>query len=128
MIWCAIGLFCLYNFDALFLATNAPGRSALNRVERRMTPLSDNVAGVILPHDTFGSHIDSKGDTIDRDLEIKNFAYAGKVLGDIWSHTIINGFPTVSAFVDSEVNIDVIKKDEDWISKHVRQRGYITVP
>ena len=33
-------------------------------------------------------------------------------------------FPTVSAYVDSEVNVDVIKKDEDWISKHVTQSQF----
>ena len=92
MIWCAIDLFCLCNFDALFLATNAPGRSAFNQVERRMAPLSHDDACVILPHDNFCSHLDLKGDTIDKDLKIKNFEYAGKVLCDIWSHTIINGF------------------------------------
>ena len=40
------------------------------RVERRMAPLSHDVAGVILPHDTFGTNLDSKADTIDKDLEI----------------------------------------------------------
>ena len=69
-------------------------------------------AGVlaILPHDNFGYHLDSKGDTIDKDLEIKNFAYAGKVLGDIWSQTIINGFPLSLLMLIPKVNVDVIKK------------------
>lgn len=30
--------------DALFIAANAPGRSAFNRVERRMAPLSKEFA------------------------------------------------------------------------------------
>ncbi|KAF2905782.1 hypothetical protein ILUMI_00394 [Ignelater luminosus] len=47
------------NLDALFIATNAPGRSAFNRVERRMAPLSRELAGLILPHDK--SHLDDNG-------------------------------------------------------------------
>ncbi len=32
--------FVKHDLDALFIATNAPGRSAFNRVERKMAPLS----------------------------------------------------------------------------------------
>ena len=78
-----------------------------------MAPLSHDVAGVILPHDTFGTHLNEKGDTIDKDLELENFAYAGKILSDIWSHTVIDGFPTVGAYVDSEANMDIIHQDEE---------------
>ena len=44
---CAVDLFCSSELDALFLATNAPGRSAFNRIERLMAPLSRELAGVI---------------------------------------------------------------------------------
>lgn len=47
----AIQHFKRHDLNALFLATNAPGRSAYNRVERRMAPLSRELAGLILPHD-----------------------------------------------------------------------------
>ena len=57
--------------DALFIATNAPGRSAFNRVERKMAPLSRELSGFIIPHDTFGSHLDDQGKTIDSVLEKK---------------------------------------------------------
>ena len=33
--------------DALFVATNAPGRSAYNRVERKMSPLSSNLMSIM---------------------------------------------------------------------------------
>ena len=66
-------------------------------MSRRRAPLSHDVAGVILPHDTFGTHLDEKGDAMDKDLEIENFAHAGKILSDIWSHTVIDGCPTVGA-------------------------------
>ncbi|XP_033215930.1 uncharacterized protein LOC117172256 [Belonocnema kinseyi] len=33
-----------YNFDGVFIATNAPGRSAFNIVKRRMAPLSNQLS------------------------------------------------------------------------------------
>uniref|UniRef100_A0A182W7W0 Uncharacterized protein n=1 Tax=Anopheles minimus TaxID=112268 RepID=A0A182W7W0_9DIPT len=56
----AIHNFRKYKLDALFVATNAPGRSAFNRVERRMAPLSRELVGLVLPHDHYGSHLDDK--------------------------------------------------------------------
>jgi len=49
------------NLDALFIMTNAPGRSAFNRAERRMAPLSRELSGLILPHEHYGTHLDSQG-------------------------------------------------------------------
>ena len=46
--------------DALFISTQAPGRSAYNSIERRVAPLSRYLAGIILPHETFGSHLNSQ--------------------------------------------------------------------
>ena len=45
----AIHHFVKQNIDAMFVATNAPGRSAFNRVERRMAPLSRELSVRILP-------------------------------------------------------------------------------
>lgn len=56
------------DLDALFIATNAPGRSAFNRVERKMAPLSRELSGLIIPHDNFGSHLDDQRNTIDNIL------------------------------------------------------------
>ena len=41
-----------------------------------MVKLSKELSGVILQHDKFGSHLDGKGETIDKDLELRNFQYA----------------------------------------------------
>jgi len=57
----------------------------LNRVERKMAPLSRELSGLILPHDHYGSHLDKKGNAVDPQLEVKNFAFAGKALADVWS-------------------------------------------
>ena len=45
---CAIDYSCSYDLDALFIGTNAPDRSAFNRVEHRIAPLSHDLAGIIL--------------------------------------------------------------------------------
>lgn len=72
-----ISHFKKYDLDGLFVFTNAPGRSAYNRVERRMAPLSRELATVVLPYEHYGSHLDSQGKTIDNELELKNFQHAG---------------------------------------------------
>ena len=66
---CAIDYFLSQDLDAFFLATNAPGRSAFNPVERRMVKFSKELGGVVLPHDNLGSHLNAKGETIDKELE-----------------------------------------------------------
>ena len=68
---CAIDYFLSQDLDAFFLATNAPGRSAFNREERRMVKFGKEPSGVVLPHDNFGSHLNAKGKTIDKELEKK---------------------------------------------------------
>ena len=54
----AVHHFIKHDMDALFIATNAPGRSAFNRVERKMVPLSRELSRLILCHDYYGSHLD----------------------------------------------------------------------
>ena len=49
-----------YNLDAFIVMTLASGMSAYNYVERRMAPLSKALAGILLPHDSFGSHLTVK--------------------------------------------------------------------
>ena len=125
-ITCAIDYFCTNKLDALFVATNAPGRSAFNRVERRMAPLSHDIAGVVLPHDHFGSHLNSKGETIDKEMEIQNFSYAGKILAEIWSNTVIDGNSVVAEYIDpiDRSDINVIEKSALWKKQHVQESQY----
>lgn len=72
----AIKHFQTYDLDAVFIATNAPG-SCFNRVEKRMASLSRDLSGLILPHENYGSHLNSQGKTIDTELEKRNFQYGG---------------------------------------------------
>lgn len=126
----AIHHFKYYDFDAFFVATNAPGRSAFNRVERRMAPLSRELAGLILPHEHYGSHLDANGHTIDEELEMSNFAFAGKTLSEVWSSTVIDGYPVLAHYVNpesSELREDrLITVTPEWRNNHVRESQYFT--
>ena len=75
-----------------------------------MAPLSRDLAGIILPHDHYGSHLDKAGTTIDEEKELQNFEYAGEVLAQIWSDTVIDGRPVVTEFVQHEDESDIIEK------------------
>ena len=50
------------------------------------------MSGLILPHEHFGSHLESHGRTIDEDLERSNFKYDGETLSEIWTQVIIHNF------------------------------------
>ena len=50
--------------------------------ERRMAPLSKELADVILEHQHFETHLDDRGNTIDEELELKNFEHAGSILAE----------------------------------------------
>lgn len=124
----AINHFQRYNLDALFIATNAPGRSAFNPVERRMAPLSRQLSGIILPHEHYGTHLDGSGKTIDVELEKQNFEYAGEALAKIFSDTIIDNHPVVAEYIkpeeDDEYNQDYDEVDEKWKMKHIKSSQY----
>lgn len=91
--------FIKFDLDALIVATNAPGRSAFNRVERKMAQLSKGLVGVVLPHDHYGSHLNNSGETVDFDLEKINFSHAGKAVSEIWSELVVDGFVTEAEYV-----------------------------
>ena len=76
-----------------------PGQSAYNIVERRMAPLSHDLAGLILPHDHFGSHLNDSGGTVNVDLEKLNFRKAGQILAQTWNQTVIDGFPCFAEYI-----------------------------
>ncbi|XP_055542900.1 uncharacterized protein LOC129728479 [Wyeomyia smithii] len=124
----AIHHFCSNDLDAYFVATNAPGRSAFNPVERRMAPLSRELSGLILPHNAYGSHLDSQGETIDMELEKRNFQKAGETLAEVWSNVNIDGFDVSAEYIlpeRSEIQkSDMIQMDESWKAKHVRTSQY----
>lgn len=123
----AVNHFKKYDLDAIFLVTNAPGRSAFNKVERRMAPLSRELAGLILPHDSYGSHLNDSGKTIDSSLERDNFQKAGEVLAEVWSSVLIDGHEVVAEYIqpnDDESSVTDLT-DEQWYADHVRESQYL---
>lgn len=121
----AIEHFKKYNLDALFIATNAPGRSTYNRVERRMSPLSKRLAGVILPHEHFGSHLDDKGMITDDDLEKRNFQHTGETLAEVWREMKIDNYDVSAEFRQPEDSMqDPAEPNLAWNSVHVRESQY----
>lgn len=123
----AVHHFVKRDLDGLFIATNAPGRSAYNRVERRMAPLSRDLCGLILPHDEFGNHLNNRNETIDVELEKKHFQKAGEILANVWSENIIDNYATTASFVnetDSELK-NIISKDRCWWDAHIDFGQYL---
>ncbi len=116
--------FCKFNLDALYIATQAPGRSAYNPVERRMAPLSRFLAGIILPYDTFGSHLNSQGVTVDDELEKQNFQKAGETLAAVWNEAIIDQFPVVAEWRGGVAAEEPTTVTEEWLATHVRASQY----
>jgi hypothetical protein len=90
-----------------------------------MTPLSRELAGLILPHDHFGSQWDDHGRTVNEYLEKTNFEFAGKVLAEVWNCMQIDGHPVHAIYVapgDFELPDDPETK---WHSDHVRESQYL---
>ncbi|CAF4855542.1 unnamed protein product, partial [Rotaria socialis] len=127
----ATSIFKKYNLDALFIVTNAPGRSAFNEVERRMAPLSHELSGLILPYDYYGNHLDDSGKTIDDALERRNFQRAGEAFSQIWAQLKIDNHPVVSRYIkpliDNPAATPCVNECEHllWASEHIHQSQYL---
>lgn len=117
--------FLRHDVDGIFVFCNAPGFSAYNKVERRMAPLSKETAGIILPFDEFGSHLDASNKTVDEELELKNFKAAGEILASVWSKTVIDKHPVVAEYIPAGDEMELHDLDQSWIDSHVRQSRYL---
>ena len=85
------------------------------------------MAGVILPHDTFGTHLDSQGNTVDDELEKKNFAAAGGILADVFKNITIDGHEVQARFVKNPPDIDLLAdKGGKYRERHVIETQYLT--
>ena len=115
--------------DCYIEVTNAPGLSAYNICERRMYHLSKEMTALVLPYETFGSHLNAGGDTIDEDLEKKNFKAAGEILKEVWSNLVIDSYPVMAEFIETPPS-DKTKNYQVsslFRSKHVFETRYMTV-
>ena len=89
-----------YDLDAIIVFTHAPGQSAYNPAECRMARLSQDVSSIILPYDTYGSHLDGSKRTNDIKLEKQNFKAAANILADVWSESVIDGYQVTAQYVE----------------------------
>ena len=113
--------------DCSIELTQAPGLSAYNRAERKMYHLSKELSGVILPAETYGTHL-RNGATVDEELEERNFQAAGETLAEIWDGLVIDGKAVKSEYVLEAPN-EEIKNFEvsfQYKSCHIIQTQYIT--
>ncbi len=102
----AIDKFKKYNLDALVIVNQAPGQALFNVVERRLSPMSQDLAGLILPHDHFGTHLNVNGLTEHAELEKENFKLAGDVLAEVWSMNVLDEYPVVAEYIKPSPMID----------------------
>ena len=72
---------------------------AYNQAERGMAPLSEVLCGIFLPHEPFGTHLDSSRKSIDTHLEKRNFKAAGEILAKVWEDIFLDNFPVVADYV-----------------------------
>ncbi len=92
-----------------------------------MAPLSRKLAGLILKHDHYVSHLDCSGKTVDADLEKVNFKHIGTP-AEILNSVVIDRHPVVADYIDpihselgeSQLNVD----DQNWFAENVRSSQY----
>ncbi|CAF3351676.1 unnamed protein product [Rotaria socialis] len=102
----AINRFKKYNLDAFFIVTQAPGQATFNVAERRLAVLSQDLTGLVLPHDYFGTHLNVSGVTIDAETEKLNLKTTGEVLAEVWSMDMIDRHPVVAQYMDPPSSTD----------------------
>ena len=90
-----------------------------------MARLTKDTSGVILPFDTFGTHLNASNKTIDMELEKKNFKAAGEIVAESWSGSIINGHPIKARYVDPQERSIDTTETEAWKNVHVQQSQYM---
>ena len=93
-----------------------------------MYHLSKEMTGVLLPHDTYGTHLEN-GKTIDTELEKRNFKAAGETLCGIWSDLVIDGYQTVADFIEDPPSDEIQNYvvTAKFRNKHVFESQYMVV-
>ena len=89
--------------------------------------LSKELGGVVLPHDTYGTHLNN-GKTVDEELEMRNFQAAGEVLVDLWGKMVIDTHPVTAEYVTDPPAVST--KDYSasalYKSRHLIETQYLT--
>ena len=102
----AVDKFKKHNLDVLIMINQAPGQALFNIVQRRLAPMSHDLAGLILPHDHFGTHLNDMGVTQHAELEKENFKATGNILAEVWSMNVLDEYPVVAEYISPSPLID----------------------
>ncbi|CAG8651406.1 22957_t:CDS:1 [Cetraspora pellucida] len=97
-------MFYEFNLDYLTVRTHTPYHSAYNPVEHGMATLSQKLAGIVLPIDKYGIHLNSQGEVINQELAKKNFQYAGETLYNLWNWDPIFGNSVITHYIDQHTS------------------------
>ena len=68
------------DINYLIAGCNAAGLSVFYFTERRMTLLSKELSGIMMPHNSSGTHLDENGKTINNVKELENFKKKSELL------------------------------------------------
>jgi len=81
-----------------------------------------------LPHDKFGTHLNSSGKTVDIELEKMNFRFAAESLSAVWNENLIDDYPVSARYVDPTSDKPEYGEalDKKWRLSHVRTSQYFT--
>ncbi len=107
-LYLSIKKFKKYNLDAFFIITQAPGQSVFNIAQRRLSLISHDLSGLVLPHNFFGTHLNISGLTIDAELEKINLKRTGEILAEIWNMNMIDRHQVVAEYIDPPESSDDI--------------------
>ena len=99
------------------LRTGTPG--AFNRIELQMVKFSQELSKIVLPLNKFGSHLNSKGETINPELKKKNFMHVTQILAEIWLGIIIDSHPVLAEYINEDVEEEILKKSIDRKRNHI---------
>ena len=92
---------------------------------RGIGPLSKELGGVLMEHEHLGEHLDDIENINDPQLELKNLKRTGKILGEIWSEMVFDGYPVIAEYIGDNTSEIVKEVSENWRSSHVRSSQYL---
>ena len=114
-----VKIFMEHDLGFIYCVCNAAGLSAYHFIEHRMAPLSAELAGVKLPHDNFGSHLDASGNMTDAKLEMKNFQKAGELLCKLWNDVQIDNHIVKCTYrLPTDESIEIEPLTAEWVENH----------
>ena len=108
-------IFMEHHLDFIHCVCSAAGLSAYHFIKRQMAAF----AGVILPHDSFGLHLDASGNTTDAELEMKNFPKADELLCELWKDVQIDNHIVKCAYRSpTDESMEVEPLTAEWVENH----------